>query len=211
MFSVALMATLACTIGFAQSAQAGLTIDLNFTSVNGAALPTATNVVTASPGDTLVMEVSYSTDVRLVISQFSVQYDNAVDNLSVVRATQWTGYTYGMGGANTFGPVFTSPTDDGSSIKSWESSAPAGGSATIPGAPYVVGTVVWIVGSPTIDGEDIFSGLFSGSDGIFENGGAAVATQFGNATVNAIPEPGTASLLGLGLVGLILAGRRSRA
>jgi hypothetical protein len=32
----------------------------------------------------------------------------------------------------------------------------------------------------------------------------------GSHILNIIPEPGTASLMGLGLVGLILAGRRSR-
>ena len=33
---------------------------------------------------------------------------------------------------------------------------------------------------------------------------------YGNATINLVPEPGTVSLLGLGLIGLVVAGRRAR-
>ena len=69
--------------------------------------------------------------------------------------------------------------------------------------------------TPPADGVDVFSGLFNGLfDGIYDGDNNPVsAIIFGTATLNptpAIPEPGTVSLLGLGLVGLVLASRRRR-
>jgi hypothetical protein len=53
-------------------------------------------------------------------------------------------------------------------------------------------------------------------DVIYDGNGSEIPQGtiiYGNAAVNVgpeIPEPGTVSLLGLGLVGVVLAGRRSR-
>ena len=70
-----------------------------------------------------------------------------------------------------------------------------------------------ITGNAATDGVDITSGIFNaGIDAIGNGSGGNIKfdTLFGTATVNHVPEPGTASLLGLGLVGLILARRRRR-
>jgi len=86
--------------------------------------------------------------------------------------------------------------------------------ATAP-ARYRVAQVFFVVnGTVTNDGADVFSGDFHNpfdamldSSGLVDITGTAI---FGTASVNVVPEPGTISLLGLGLVGLVLAGRRSR-
>ena len=73
---------------------------------------------------------------------------------------------------------------------------------------------IWFEAQPSLgtDGADAASGFFNvGFDGAFDNAGSPVAMNFGNAAVDLWgPEPGTATLLGLGLLGLTLAGRRHR-
>jgi len=86
--------------------------------------------------------------------------------------------------------------------------------ATAP-ARYRVAQVFFVVnGTVANDGADVFSGDFNNpfdalldSSGLVDITGTAI---YGSASVNVVPEPGTVSLLGLGLVGLVLAGRRSR-
>jgi hypothetical protein len=84
--------------------------------------------------------------------------------------------------------------------------------ATAP-ARYRIAQVFFDVNGAITDGADVFSGLFNTPfDQIYGPGGVLPESElvFGTATLNLVPEPGTVSLLGLGLVGLILAGRRSR-
>ena len=79
---------------------------------------------------------------------------------------------------------------------------------------YQIGTVTWTLNGPVGNGSSgiIVGFLNPGVDGLGGAGFANIAdtAAFNGATVNVIPEPGTAGLLGLGIVGLVLAGRRSR-
>jgi hypothetical protein len=82
-------------------------------------------------------------------------------------------------------------------------------SAVNPGGPFLIGTVTFHVAGA--GNAVVQSGLFNaGIDGIltpsFPTGGTP--TTFNSAFLTIVPEPGTAALLGLGLMGLGFAGRR---
>jgi hypothetical protein len=220
LLGLAMVAGLIAMGGYVRDARAGVTIDLMFVGHNGFPI-VATDTVAAAPNDTLTMAVLMRNDQTLTIAVYSLNYDLDGDNeLDVVSVFGWGGVPLNKTATDFFAPLIMSPTT-ATFVGSFSGSTtnfgppprllPASAGAFAGG--YQMGTVTWKVNAGVNnDGTDILSGLLNpGVDGIFDNAFQPInALQFNAATVNFIPEPGTASLLGLGLVGLVLLGRRSR-
>jgi hypothetical protein len=228
-FSVALMATLACAFGLAQNANAGVTIDVVF---RDATVPSG---ITIAPGDmgpgctfsgfygTVItegrcMDVILRTTDPLIAASVSVTYDS--DNgLALGAAYEWRGVGVSFNKLGTAQAFCTPPTglaDNGGVLNSFDCIvAPPNNPPTLAAGTYNIGTIVWDTSGATTPGVEAISAFIeAGLDGVGAviNGGIVDVTSsvvLGSHLLTIVPEPGTMSLLGLGLVGLILAGRRN--
>jgi hypothetical protein len=230
MFSVALMATLACALGLAQSANAGVTIDVVF---QDATVPSGITVLpgdAAAPGCTFTgyygtvvtgvrcMDVILTTTDDWIGMGASVTYDSN-NGLALASMYEWKGFGVSfnkLGTAINNCGVPGGIVDKGGIIQSFDcivappNAPPQSGPGT-----WRIGTILWDTSATTLGTEAVsafidplFDGFIAVIDGNIIDISASMVV--GTHILTIIPEPGTASLLGLGLVGLILAGRRSR-
>ena len=214
MRSLLAISVVAGLVAASGTATAGVTVDLLFVARNGSAIA-ATDTVTADPGDTLTMAVRFTNDVPLTGIALSLNYDlDGDDELDVVRATQWAGVQLNKLSTVTFSSfqVALGPSTQ-TFIGSFTGGViPGYSTLTLPPNTYQIGTVTWTVNAGVnSDGADILTGfLIPGFDGLLGSGFADISDQamFHSATVNLIPEPGTAGLLCAGLFGLVALSRR---
>jgi hypothetical protein len=226
------MATLACVFGLAQSANAGVTVDVVF---QDATMPTGITILpgdAASPGCDFggyyngsapsgrCMDVIMMTSWDWIGAGFSVAYDS--DNgLAVTQVNEWANfvaYVNPKSGAMTFCNSAGGIADNGAGLVGQFDCIIAPPNAPPQASPgtFKLGTIIWDTSATTGPSTETVAAVIAGGDGFIAviNGNildvSAQVVVHGQ-VLNIIPEPGTASLLGLGFAGLIVAGRRSRA
>jgi len=214
--------------GLSQDAWAGVTVDVLFQDGTGGELTISAGDV--GPGcaggfygpitSGLCMDVVLTTTDVLWGIEVSVGYDTA-DGLEVVSAFAWKGIPQGSGKPPT-GPCSPPLINRAAGDAGWEASLHSFGClgpvastdvGFYPGT-YRLGTIVWDTSNTNV-GDTTIQAFFGAGDGVISviNGNAVDiedSAVMNGVLLNIIPEPSTAALLGLGLMGLVLTARRRR-
>ena len=152
---------------------------------------------------------------------FSTHVTYESDNgLAVASMHEWRGIGVSFNNSGTAVEFCFPPKgidDDSGSIGSFDCIlAPPYNPPVVPAGTYKLGTIIWDTSATTPGRETIAAYIDDRVDGFVAviNGNIAIfysaqITQ-NSAVLNIIPEPGTATLLGLGLVGLVFTARRRR-
>jgi hypothetical protein len=212
--------------GLEQDARAGVTIDVLFQDETS---PSGITILAGDPGPGCTfsgyygrsvtagycMDVMLYTTDTLIIVGASIAYDS--DNgLSVASFYEWKGVGVSFNKQGTVQKECTPPagvTDNGSQIGSFDCVIPPPNLTTpMAAGTYRIGTIVWDTSATTVGTERIW--VVDAAASAVINGNiidVSSSVVLGSAAIGpVIPEPGTAALLGLGLVGLLLTARRRR-
>ena len=197
-FTVALASGLVALAGFAGSASASATVDLIWAA-------TGTNTISGVQAT--------STDIVLNV----VLTAGAADSLGGSVSIDYS--ALGLAGSVvTFSSTaFTPPlpfnlgtaSDTGSVILNINAGA-LGPPGLLDGDSFILGTITFSLnGTPGSFDIFAFIDIPSGDDILDGGGGVISGTTTFNSSFAVVPEPGTLSLLGMGLGGLYMVGRRS--
>jgi hypothetical protein len=207
------LTNLLLTVGLALtvSTSAGAVVSIGLVQVGG-----TYDGILANPGDTLILDIAYAFQAGDTISLIdpAIAFDGAVSSFNAAGSTE-TGVA--CWGAWCIGPQeiwidISLVPGNPNLADGWEKAITGASGASCPGpsdACYSMGTAAFVLSGQS--GELRIGGVGLPGGTVIADGTFVDITGISNlGTFTIIPEPTTASLLGLGLFGLTAARRRRK-
>jgi hypothetical protein len=199
-------------LALTMSTSAGAVVSIGLVQVGG-----TYDGVSANAGDTLVLNITYSIQPgdAITLVDPGIVFNGSVQSFNVAGSTE-TAFAAWSAGAVALNPIATGDIAlvTPNLANGWEKGTTIAGGGSSPcvfGACTSLGTAAFVLsgnsGVIAVGAVGAPGGTVIG-DGTFVD--IAPISNLGTFTITAIPEPTTASLLGLGLLGLTVAGRRRK-
>jgi hypothetical protein len=176
-----------------------------------------TATCSADVGDTVLLDIKFTINANRLFTTTSVGLDLSAMGIANT-AVSGQGFSSGISGATTItlngvvlgGPAFAAATTDASCIANLAGCDHRFTSFGFTVSPSAGSGVTYTAGTITFDLTGATPGTYTIA--VYQSTGVDAPDNTNNphfdAVINVIPEPGTASLLGLGMLGLVMAGRR---